>query len=100
MTISSSLSNDLNAGPQAARGKDAAFVFVNAYGVSNHPIISGNLPHICSMSGELGFYNIVVGNEGDRNDLELWWDGGSLARYGFLFFLGNIHLIREPRLNR
>jgi beta-glucosidase len=30
------------------------------------------------MSGELGFYNTVVGNMGDRNDLNLWWDGSSL----------------------
>jgi len=31
------------------------------------------------MSGELGFYTIVVGNEGDRNDLALWFKGGSLV---------------------
>ncbi|KAG6865348.1 hypothetical protein C0991_003271 [Blastosporella zonata] len=31
------------------------------------------------MSGELGAYDIVVGNEGDRNDLDLWWKGGSLV---------------------
>ncbi len=31
------------------------------------------------MSGELGPYHIVVGNMGDRNDLELWWNGGSLV---------------------
>jgi len=30
------------------------------------------------MSGELGPYHIVVGNMGDRNDLELWWNGGTL----------------------
>lgn len=28
------------------------------------------------MSGELGFYQIVDGVEGDRNDLNLWWKGG------------------------
>ena len=28
------------------------------------------------MSGELGFYDIVVGNMGDRNDLALWWGEG------------------------
>ncbi|KAF7327054.1 putative beta-glucosidase L [Mycena kentingensis (nom. inval.)] len=44
----------------AARGKDVCLVFGNA------------------MSGELGFYNVVVGNMGDRNDLNLWWKGGSL----------------------
>lgn len=60
-TVTSSLSNDINAGVNAARGKDAAFVFVNA------------------MSGELGFYDNVVGNMGDRNDLDLWWKGGSLV---------------------
>ncbi|KAF8968285.1 glycoside hydrolase family 3 protein [Flammula alnicola] len=60
-TITSSLSNDLTAGPNAAKGKDMAFVFANA------------------MSGELGFYDIVVGNEGDRNDLNLWYKGGSLV---------------------
>ena len=31
------------------------------------------------MSGELGFYDTVVGNMGDRNDLNLWWEGGSLV---------------------
>lgn len=30
------------------------------------------------MSGELGFYDIVVGNMGDRNDLALWWSGSSM----------------------
>lgn len=30
------------------------------------------------MSGELGFYDVVVGNTGDRNDLALWWKGGSM----------------------
>ncbi|ESK91328.1 glycoside hydrolase family 3 protein [Moniliophthora roreri MCA 2997] len=59
--ITESLSNDLKAGPKAAAGKDAAIVFVNA------------------MSGELGFYSIVEGNMGDRNDLALWWKGGSLV---------------------
>ncbi|KAG6847928.1 hypothetical protein H0H93_004816, partial [Arthromyces matolae] len=60
-TITTSLSNDLTAGPAAAIGKDVAFVFVNAD------------------SGELGAYDIVVGNEGDRNDLDLWYKGGSLV---------------------
>ncbi|KAG7098712.1 hypothetical protein E1B28_000625 [Marasmius oreades] len=59
-TITTSLSNDLNAGAKAATGKDVAIVFANA------------------MSGELGFYQIVVGNMGDRNDLDLWFKGGSL----------------------
>lgn len=31
------------------------------------------------MSGELGSYTVVVGNMGDRNDLDLWWKGGSLV---------------------
>ena len=30
------------------------------------------------MSGELGLYDIVVGNMGDRNDLALWWGGGNM----------------------
>ena len=30
------------------------------------------------MSGELGSYDVVVGNMGDRNDLALWWNGGSM----------------------
>ncbi|KAF7425938.1 hypothetical protein PC9H_008300 [Pleurotus ostreatus] len=59
-TLATSLSNDLNAGANAARDKDVAFVFANA------------------MSGELGFYSVVVGNMGDRNDLDLWFKGGSL----------------------
>ncbi|KAG8691629.1 hypothetical protein FRC11_014381 [Ceratobasidium sp. 423] len=59
-TITASLSNDLNAGVAAARGKDVAIVFANA------------------MSGELGAWDLVVGNFGDRNDLDLWYKGGSL----------------------
>ncbi|KAF5391099.1 hypothetical protein D9757_003176 [Collybiopsis confluens] len=60
-TISTDItSNDLTAGPAIAKGKDLALVFANA------------------MSGELGFYQIVEGNEGDRNDLNLWFKGGSL----------------------
>jgi beta-glucosidase len=38
------------------------------------------LTDMFSMSGELGAYDIVVGNEGDRNDLDLWWKGGSLIQ--------------------
>ena len=38
------------------------------------------------MSGELGAYQIVVGNMGDRNDLELWWQGGSLVSFFPLTF--------------
>ncbi|TFK25771.1 glycoside hydrolase family 3 protein [Coprinopsis marcescibilis] len=59
-SITTSLSNDLNAAANAARGKDVAFVFVNA------------------ASGELALYTVVHGNMGDRNDLDLWWKGGSL----------------------
>lgn len=33
------------------------------------------------MSGELGAYNIVDGNMGDRNDLRLWWNGDSLVEH-------------------
>ena len=32
------------------------------------------------MSGELGFYDIVAGNMGDRNDLTLWWNGGGMIK--------------------
>ncbi|KAJ7059706.1 glycoside hydrolase family 3 protein [Mycena amicta] len=60
--VTMSLSNDLIAGPKAAAGKDVAIVLVNA------------------MSGELGFYQVVDGNEGDRNDLELWFSGSSLVQ--------------------
>ncbi|QRV72535.1 glycoside hydrolase family 3 protein [Ceratobasidium sp. AG-Ba] len=59
--ITSSLSNDLDAAVAAARGKDVALVCVNA------------------MSGELGAWDLVVGNFGDRNDLDLWYKGGSLV---------------------
>lgn len=69
-TVTSSLSNDINAGVAAARGKDVAFVFANA------------------MSGELGAYDVVEGNMGDRNDLALWWKGGSLVR--LLMFLAGV----------
>ncbi|KAF4587087.1 hypothetical protein EYR40_011108 [Pleurotus pulmonarius] len=58
--LATSLSNDLDAGASAARDRDVAVVFANA------------------MSGELGFYDVVVGNMGDRNDLDLWFKGGSL----------------------
>jgi len=60
--ITQSLSNDIWAGVDAARGKDVAFVFANA------------------MSGELGAYNIVDGLEGDRDDLKLWYDGDALIK--------------------
>ncbi|KAJ7728884.1 glycoside hydrolase family 3 protein [Mycena metata] len=60
--VTTSLTNDLTAGPKAAQGQDVAIVFVNA------------------MSGELGAYQIVDGNEGDRNDLELWFSGSTLVQ--------------------
>ncbi|KAJ7465974.1 glycoside hydrolase family 3 protein [Mycena latifolia] len=60
--VTTSLSNDAAAGATAAKGKDVAIVLVNA------------------MSGELGFYQSVDGNEGDRNDLELWFDGSDLVQ--------------------
>ncbi|KAJ7138264.1 glycoside hydrolase family 3 protein [Mycena epipterygia] len=60
--VTTSLSNDLTAGPKAAVGKDVAIVLVNA------------------MSGELGFYQSVNGNEGDRNDMELWFSGSALVQ--------------------
>ncbi|KAF9533583.1 glycoside hydrolase family 3 protein [Crepidotus variabilis] len=60
-TLTSSLSNNLNDGANAAKGKDMTFVFVNA------------------MSGELGFYDTVVNNMGDRNELDLWWSGADLV---------------------
>ncbi|KAF8580003.1 glycoside hydrolase family 3 protein [Ramaria rubella] len=56
--VTSSPSNDIDAGVQAAIGADVALVFVNA------------------ISGEVGN---VDGNEGDRNDLELWLNGSSLV---------------------
>ncbi|KAL0950462.1 hypothetical protein HGRIS_010410 [Hohenbuehelia grisea] len=59
--ISQSLSNNLDDGVAAARGKDLAIVFVNAN------------------SGELGAYTVVDGNMGDRNNLDLWFKGGSLV---------------------
>ncbi|KAB5594636.1 hypothetical protein CTheo_1958 [Ceratobasidium theobromae] len=58
--IASSLSNNIKEGVAIARGKDVALVFANA------------------MSGELGAYDLVSGNLGDRNDLDLWYKGGSL----------------------
>ncbi|KAJ7209261.1 glycoside hydrolase family 3 protein [Mycena pura] len=62
VAVTMSLSNDLAAGPAAAAAKDVAIVLVNA------------------MSGELGFYQFVDGNEGDRNDLELWFSGSDLVQ--------------------
>ena len=38
------------------------------------------------MSGELGFYDVVAGNMGDRNDLELWYRGSDLVRQFLLPF--------------
>ena len=69
-TVTSSLTNDVTAGANAAIGKDVAIVFVNA------------------MSGELGFYEIVNGNMGDRNDLLLWYSGNDLVSLLFRFILG------------
>lgn len=60
-TVSSSLTNDVTAGVAAARGKDVAIVCVNA------------------MSGELGFYDVVDGNMGDRNDMQIWFGGSDLV---------------------
>ena len=81
-TITSS-SNGIDAGAKAARGKDVALVFVNAFVFPHHA--HGNLL-ICRdvlyrMSGELGSYNVVVGNMGDRNDLKLWYDGDNLVSF-------------------
>ncbi|KAK7038385.1 glycoside hydrolase family 3 protein [Favolaschia claudopus] len=60
--VTTSLSNDKTAGAKAAKGQDVAIVLVNA------------------MSGELGFYQSVNGNQGDRNDLELWFAGSDLVK--------------------
>jgi beta-glucosidase len=58
-TVASSLSDsDLNAAKQAAASADVAIVFANAD------------------SGE--GYITVEGNEGDRNDLNLWHNGDAL----------------------
>lgn len=38
------------------------------------------------MSGELGAYDVVVGNQGDRNDLALWFKGGSLVKLALAAF--------------
>ncbi|KAL1689315.1 glycoside hydrolase family 3 protein [Schizophyllum commune] len=59
-SITTSLSNDLNDAKKAAAGQDVCFVMANA------------------MSGEMGFYQFVEGNQGDRNDLALWYKGGSM----------------------
>ena len=45
------------------------------------------------MSGELGAYDIVVGNMGDRNDLELWYKGGSLVSPEVAIFLGLVLIV-------
>jgi len=44
------------------------------------------------MSGELGFYAIVEGNMGDRNDLNLWYDGSSLVCVSIPFPLAFLFL--------
>ncbi|KAJ7165726.1 hypothetical protein C8R46DRAFT_859461, partial [Mycena filopes] len=56
--LATSLTNDLEGGDRSG----CAIVLVNA------------------MSGELGFYQFVNGNEGDRNDLELWFSGSTLVQ--------------------
>jgi hypothetical protein len=61
-TVTASPKNDITPAVNAARGKDMAIVFVNA------------------MSGELGFYDTVNWNMGDRNDLKLWYSGDDLVR--------------------
>lgn len=45
------------------------------------------------MSGELGAYDIVVGNMGDRNDLDLWYKGGSLVSPEVAIFLGLVLIV-------
>ena len=45
------------------------------------------------MSGELGFYDVVNGNEGDRNDLDLWYEGGSLV--GFYVSCPHLRLMQK-----
>ncbi|KAF9009499.1 glycoside hydrolase family 3 protein [Cyathus striatus] len=61
-TITQSLSNDL----------DEALMLLRAR-------TYGSQLFARRMSGELGFYDTVEGNQGDRNDLDLWWKGGSLV---------------------
>jgi len=51
-----------------------------------------------SMSGELGSYTIVVGNEGDRNDLALWFKGGSLVSIWSLLSRQSINLLQIERV--
>lgn len=58
--ITNSSSNDIDSAVAAAMNKDVALVFVNA------------------MSGELGAFQEVNGNFGDRNDLNLWFNGDEL----------------------
>ncbi|KAJ8082008.1 hypothetical protein PM082_007854 [Marasmius tenuissimus] len=58
--ITTSLSNDATEGSAAAEGKDVALVFVNA------------------MSGEAVYGTILEGVAGDRNDLNLWFNGEDL----------------------
>ncbi|KAF9262826.1 glycoside hydrolase family 3 protein [Marasmius fiardii PR-910] len=60
--VTTSLTNDLDAGAEAASGKDVAIVFVNA------------------MSGELLFEGTLGGISGDRDDLDLWYNGSSLVQ--------------------
>ncbi|KAF7324637.1 putative beta-glucosidase L [Mycena kentingensis (nom. inval.)] len=60
--VTTSLTNDVEDGANAARGKDVCLVFANA------------------MSGELLTYAFVDGNLGDRNDLDLWYDGDKLIQ--------------------
>ncbi|KAJ7614790.1 glycoside hydrolase family 3 protein [Roridomyces roridus] len=60
INVSASLTDDTTKGPAAAKGAQMAIVLVNA------------------MSGELGAYTSVEGNEGDRNDLQLWHSGVTL----------------------
>jgi len=56
------------------------------------------LTQIYRMSGELGFYTIVVGNEGDRNDLALWFKGGSLVSLRSFLSVQSINLLQIERV--
>ncbi|GJJ13771.1 hypothetical protein Clacol_008028 [Clathrus columnatus] len=58
--ITNSSSNNIPAAVAIAKDKDVALVFVNA------------------MSGELGAFQEVNGNFGDRNNMNLWYNGDKL----------------------
>ena len=78
--LSSSLEQDQDQAKVAAAGKDVAFVFVNAYvQITKFGSLQTCTSTIHRFSGENPLIGTVNGTFGDRNDMDLFFKGGSLV---------------------